>query len=363
MRITFILPTISLSGGVKVIFQYANCLTARGHQVRVVYPLIPLRWGAPWHDVSATYHQSMQVLGNIRKGEHISWFDLKAPLLRAKTLAAHHIPDADIVVATAWCTAPIVHGYPASKGEKCYLIQHYEAVMGPQSLVDETWRLPIHKIVIASWLKELGEERFGQQVFGPIINGVNQQHYYGEPRTPTNAKRIGMMWHTAEFKGIPDGLQAVEQARTVFPDLALVLFGSHHSPGIPDCAEFHLAPPVKKIREIYTSCDIFLSPSWSEGCQLPPMEAMACGCAVVATNVGGIPDYTINGETVIAVPPKRPDLLSEALLGILRDDEKRQRLARAGHRHIQKYTWDRATNLLENTFDIILRDHPSIVVS
>ena len=49
-------------------------------------------------------------------------------------------------------------------------------------------------------------------------------------------------------------------------------------------------------------------------------------------------------------------------IGILSDDEKRQRLARAGQRHIQKNTWDRATNLLEKTFDIILQDLPSTMV-
>ena len=52
-----------------------------------------------------------------------------------------------------------------------------------------------------------------------------------------------------------------------------------------------------EIRNIYNSCDVFLSPSWAEGSQAPPMEAMACGCAVLATNVGGIPDYAIAGET------------------------------------------------------------------
>jgi len=74
--------------------------------------------------------------------------------------------------------------------------------------------------------------------------------------------------------------------------------------------------------------------------------------------VGGIPDYAINGETAIAVPPKRPDLLSEALV----DDGKRQLVALAGHRHIQQFTGNRATDQLENTFDVILQDLPSTMV-
>lgn len=350
MRITFILPFINMTGGNKVILQYANCLTTRGHQVTVAYPIIPLRFGAPWSDLHTLYVQVMQGLGNLRKGVRVRWFDLHARLIRPMTLSARSIPDADAVVATAWPTAYYVHRYPPSKGEKFYIIQHYEVWSGPKGLVDGTWTLPLKKIVIASWLQELAEHQFGQRVERVITNGINLDDFYGQPRAASGPKRVGMLWHYLEWKGLQDGLTAFERARERFPGLTLVLFATHRFPGIPEDAEFHLNPPISTIREIYTSCDVFLSPSWSEGCQAPPMEAMACGCAVVATNVGGIPDYAIAGETALVVPPKRPDLLAEALIELLADDDKRQRIALAGQRHIQQFTWDRATDQLEGVF-------------
>ena len=355
MRITFILPSIYLTGGTKVVGEYANCLTDRGHHVTLVYPIIPLRHGAPWFDWNILYTQVMQGLGNIRKGIKMPWFDLNASLHRPLTLSAHVIPEADIIVATSWPTAYYVHRYPQSRGKKFYLIQHHELWSGPEGLVNGTWTLPLQKVVIASWLKDLAEQKFGQSVIGPIVNGINLNHFYGKPRQPSSQKRVGILWHHLDWKGCADGLQSFEQAREVMPDLTLVVFATQRFSDLPDYAEFHQNPPIEKIRDIYNSCDVFLSPSWSEGSQAPPMEAMACGCAVIATNVGGIPDYAVAGETAIVVPPKRSDLMGKSLIDLLQDDDKRRRIALAGQKHIQQFTWDRATDKLVQVFEEELR--------
>ena len=56
-------------------------------------------------------------------------------------------------MATWWETAEWVARYPASKGAKAYFIQHHEVHEGlPADRVNATWRLPMHKIVIANWL-------------------------------------------------------------------------------------------------------------------------------------------------------------------------------------------------------------------
>lgn len=84
-----------------------------------------------------------------------------------------------------------------------------------------------------------------------------------------------------------------------------------------------------------------------EGCQLTPMEAMACRCAVVATNVGGVPDYAIAGQTALVVEPHDVEGMAAAIIRLLEDDDERWRIAEAGYRHIQQYTWDRAVQRFE----------------
>src|SRR3546814_3213520 len=67
-------------------------------------------------------------------------------------------PDADVVIATAWQTAEVVDRLPAAKGRKFYLIQHLEDWTGPRERVLATWKLPLEKLVIARWLKDIAIE-------------------------------------------------------------------------------------------------------------------------------------------------------------------------------------------------------------
>ena len=74
---------------------------------------------------------------------------------------------------------------------------------------------------------------------------------------------------------------------------------------------------------------------------------MACGCAVISTDNGGVNDYAVHGKTALISPPKNPEALAENLLNLLNDDEFRIRLAQAGHQKIQGFTWKKATDELE----------------
>lgn len=134
MKITFVIPFLHLFGGIRRVCQYANSMQRRGHQVTVTYPLVPMKFGAEWCDLDRLYQQAFSALGNLKKGNRISWFPLETPLQRAMYFPERckiplwygSIPDADIVVATAWPTAYLVHHLGKEKGKKFYFIQHYE---------------------------------------------------------------------------------------------------------------------------------------------------------------------------------------------------------------------------------------------
>jgi glycosyltransferase involved in cell wall biosynthesis len=68
--------------------------------------------------------------------------------------------------------------------------------------------------------------------------------------------------------------------------------------------------------------DIFVLASHAEPAGLVLSEAREAGCAVIATEVGGIPEMLDQGRAGILVPPRRPDLLAAALLPLLLDNRK-----------------------------------------
>jgi hypothetical protein len=143
--------------------------------------------------------------------------------------------------------------------------------------------------------------------------------------------------------------------RQKYPRVRLVMFGQGW-PWIeaPADVEYHHDPPQHELRTIYGSCDIWINPSWHEGLPLPPMEAMACRCAVVTTNVG-TEDYLIPGETALVVPPRDADAIAEAILTLLDDRRRLQAVAEAGHRHIRGFTWERAALGFERALEDAVR--------
>src|SRR3989442_15191303 len=75
--------------------------------------------------------------------------------------AADRLPDADALVATAWQSAPVVAAAPPRCGARFYFVQHYESLYhGEPAVVDATYRLPLAKIVISTWLRDVMRERF-----------------------------------------------------------------------------------------------------------------------------------------------------------------------------------------------------------
>ncbi|MBN2492732.1 MAG: glycosyltransferase [Planctomycetes bacterium] len=90
-----------------------------------------------------------------------------------------------------------------------------------------------------------------------------------------------------------------------------------------------LAGHVADIPALLGALDVFVLPSRWEGFGIVLLEAMAHGCPVVATRVGGIPEVITHGVTGLLVPPEDPRALADAVLALLRDAGRQASLRRA----------------------------------
>ncbi len=84
------------------------------------------------------------------------------------------------------------------------------------------------------------------------------------------------------------------------------------------------------VEEILSIADVFLMPSGSETFGLAALEAMACSVPVVASDIGGLPELVVDGETGFLSPLNDVDAFTDRVRAILQDDELHQRMSKAG---------------------------------
>jgi len=278
--------------------------------------------------------------------EVIDWVDNTIPI---EILPANHpkyIPDADILVSTAWQTAEFVAKLSAVKGVPFYFILHYESLWARyKSRAVKTYDLPMKKLVISSWLKGMLKEKHGQTA-DVIVTPVNQDMFFCEEKKWNSTRRICMLHHDYNWKGYEDGIKAVKEVIAQGHDLELVVFGEKLKDPQPlfDSAgfdfEYHYRPTRERLRKIYCSCDIFLCPSWYEGLGMPAMEAMACRCSLVTTDTGGCLDYAIDEQTALVSAPRDVTGLSRNLIRLLEDEALLKSLSEDGYRKINEFNWE-----------------------
>ncbi len=154
-------------------------------------------------------------------------------------------------------------------------------------------------------------------------------------------KVVGIVARMVEEKGYLELFEAFGSVIASFPDAILLIIGQSE-PTKRDAIDPEV---VKKyniqnsviflgeksdIEEIYCVMDIFVLPTHREGIGASILEASAMRIPVIATNTGGCPEAINDGETGILVPLKNPKELARAIIALLGNPEKMQKLGMAG---------------------------------
>jgi glycosyltransferase involved in cell wall biosynthesis len=357
MKITFVLPTLSLTGGIRVVSIFAERLRKLGHSVFVIS--LP----HPQQTMRQQVKSLLRGRGWISPPEkEPSFFDnlgVEHKIIdRCRPVEDKDVPDADVVVATWWETAEWVAKLSPSKGAKAYFIQHHEVFdYLPQDRVEATWMLPLHKITISEWLVDLAETKYGDSQVSLAPPSVDTKQFYACPRNKQSVPTVGMMYSTIYWKGSDIALKAFSIAAKKIPNLRLVAFGRDvPSPELPLPAntEYVIQPHQDKIKDYYSKCDAWLLPSRSEGFGLPIIEAMACRTPVISTPVGAAPEI-LSGGTGILVRAEDPEEMAKAIESICQlPNSKWQALSEAVYAKVKNYTWEDATAYFEAALKVAI---------
>lgn len=140
-------------------------------------------------------------------------------------------------------------------------------------------------------------------------------------------------------KGIDDLVAVWESLPQPRPRLVLC-GGTGWGVRVPDSVEVTGYVTRERLRDLYRRARVFVYPSRYEGFGLPPLEAMACGAAVVATRTGAIPEFA--RDCALLVDPDDRDALRQSIVRLLSDRALRGELRVRAAERAREYRWDRS---------------------
>ena len=330
MTITVILPFVNLTGGIRVMFDYANWLHDRGHRVTVVYPCWPYRF----------QYTRKQQWGEFQKhrraGGNVPWYDVRCDVRCVPWIHSRFIPSADVVIATAWPTVRDVARLPRRCGIKVHIVMHHESGTGPESQVESIYRFDFFRIAFSRATAAGIEERFGCRIDSVVPNGVNPAVFFRDGDCRDDS--VLFLYHPDPRKGAVDGLEALSRLRERVPSMRVHAVGTVRPTTWPESLPFEFHPADALLRRAYSTSAVLLYPSRYEGFGLPPLEAMACGCPSVMTRVGAVPEYATHGVNGFLVDAGDVDAMVHWLARALTDVPMRNEVAAEGLRTAERYS-------------------------
>ncbi|MEK7269557.1 MAG: glycogen synthase [Planctomycetota bacterium] len=108
----------------------------------------------------------------------------------------------------------------------------------------------------------------------------------------------------------------------------------------PNIVWIHELLKENEYSQLYSAAKVFVCPSVYEPFGIINLEAMACGTPVVASEVGGIPEVVVPGETGFLVPPAQPEAIAECVNRLLKDPATARRYGDNGRKRVEaKFSW------------------------
>jgi glycosyltransferase involved in cell wall biosynthesis len=343
---------MSISGANRTLFEIANGLIKRGHDIRFV---------------------SLQTQ---------TWFPLLAPTEICNTLSEiSRALKGDVIVATSYDTAYIVDSFHGNNGKPVYYCQHYEPLFffspKEKEMAGRSYELSIKLVCNSPWLAKQIMEKHGKAAF-LLTPGVDLDFFklMPEKRAVSN-----VTWHSSElktetqkdtgcdanddttirlmafasqayFKGFYDTLlPAITWAAKRIP-VELHLCGEAV---LPNHQEFkiisHGIVPDVTLRDLYNSCNLFVNASSAESSPLAPLEAMACGCPVLCTQFGS-EHY---GDSITRIIPRAPRLLGSTIVNLYNNPNQLEQMTLKGLEAVQNFSWKNTIDTAELFFETLAK--------
>ncbi|MNO38040.1 D-inositol-3-phosphate glycosyltransferase [compost metagenome] len=341
MRITFPVLTLSRGGAQRMLAELANRLAGIGHEVTILMP-----------------------------SQGVVEYTMKCPVIFAgpTRISEDDFPVGDVIVSNYFTTVPVAQrASEQGKGIHIRLALCYEPTFLPNNNESfASYHISPNLLVISRW--QQGIVHINHGIKGRIVPvGVSDGFYNRHFREANKKLVVSAIVRKPEggFSGHREQeylLQQLDLIKAQHPEVELYLITP---PG--EYAEsswlqslfaggyYHLRTPLndEELSCHYSESDIFISSSTYDSGSLPGLEAMRCGAALVTVYSGGNLEYCVH-EVNCLMSYRYENRLAQDVVTLIRDKERRERLAKSGEESSLQFTWERSVNIFQaELFDII----------
>lgn len=327
LNITYLPIVNGVTGGMRIIYEQINRLIERGHNVDAI-----------------SYYSNPE------------WFDLKLNVRKINIgeKVEKYLRNTDAIVYTFWN-----QWYEINNLDNTLFLIQGDEFLFDESKLDVTLRGTVKNSHVYSESKFLAVSRFLNDTIQKkynrnsivIKNAIDIEKFYCDKIDKENARpRIIIVGNAMlKFKGFDIILKALELVKNKGYDFDVLWITQSQPENCPDYIDVAINPPQDKIPELYRKSDIYICGSYYEACPLPPLEAMASGCAVITTKCGGIDEYAKEGYNCLMSDPGDYESIALNVVKLLENKELRLELVNNGLNTVKEFTWDKAIDILEGT--------------
>ena len=330
-HIGFVLPSLQISGGVRVVLMHASFLQDEGWDVDLLVP------------------QSTKLKSYL--------FDFKGHkfnviILNKGNIAAQY----DILVATLYSTLNMVLNYYKVK-RKLYLVQNYETDFYPygrfeRKEAEKTYFITsgVEYITISKWCETWLWEKYKQKsIYAP--NGIYLDNFKEHKRNLKKPKiRILIEGdNLSHYKNVDESFKIVEKLDKNKYEIWYMSYNAKPKYWYR-IDRFFNKVPFEKVSDIYEECDILIKSSWLESFSYPPLEMMATGgFCIVAPNGGNI-EYLKNEENCLFYEQGNIDEAIHCVERLISDEKLQQHLYENGLDTAKKRDWKNCKEKIINLY-------------
>ena len=302
-----------------------------------------------WKNIIFLYKGLKQVLKTFKPDvAHVQYMAPGAlPIILLKILGVHEI------IATSHTPADIYHSLTLIHFLQKYILRAFTCIteLAEKSFFGSS-QLYSEKTVV--------KKRNHFTIYNALPNsfsGIRTRRKSGSSIT------IGVVSRLETIKGMDLVILAFSKVLEHHPDTRLIIVGDgslnefmHKQAEKTGCAtniEWAGKQPQENLPAWYAKMDIVLMPSRSEGFGLTAIEAMACGCVVVAADTGGLPEVVKDKEVGLLHKPESIDDISEKTISLIEHPDLLKEYSGKATEYVKRFSFDNYAKLFKNLYDKI----------